>query len=167
MTPPKGQSILALLAFLALSAIVATGGSLATIRFVGDWYADAQKAPWNPPDAVFGPVWTVLYALMAVAAWLVWRHRDHDGGRPALVLYGVQLALNAAWTPTFFAGYPVLGATALWLALAIIVLLDIAVFVTMVSFVKVHRWAGWLLLPYLAWVLFATTLNLAVAVLNP
>ena len=86
--------------------------------------------------------------------------------RPALAAYVVQLALNAIWTPLFFGLYPVIGVTALWLALAVILALDVMVLVTMLRFWPVRRLASWLLVPYWAWVLFATTLNAALAVLN-
>jgi tryptophan-rich sensory protein len=160
------RSALVLAAFLAISFGVAAIGSIATFQNVQGWYADADKAPWNPPNELFGPAWTVLYTLMSVAAWLVWREREHADVRVPLRTYVVQLALNAIWTPVFFGLYPVIGAPALWIALGIIVLLDVAVLVTMLRFWRVSRVAAWLLVPYWAWVLFATTLNAALAALN-
>lgn len=155
-----------LVAQLAIVAAVALLGSTSTIQNVDGWYADAAKAPWNPPPWIFGPVWTVLYTLMAVAMWRVWRRRsDLDVRRPA-ALYVAQLVLNAIWTPVFFGLYPVLGTPALWIAFGIIVALDVVVVLTFIAFLKVDRAAGWLLLPYLLWVLFATTLNAGVALLN-
>jgi benzodiazapine receptor len=168
-TPPAtstGRSILALVLFLAISFAVAALGSTATAGNVDGWYADADKASWNPPSWVFAPAWTLLYTLMSVAAWLVWRRRDRVRVRPALTLYVVQLVLNALWTPVFFGLYPALGAPALWIALVIILALDGAVLLTMLSFWRVSRLAAWLLVPYWAWVLFATTLNWALAALN-
>ncbi|GAB3408289.1 tryptophan-rich sensory protein [Schumannella luteola] len=162
-----------LVVFLAISFAVAALGSLATLQNVQGWYADADKAFWTPPNAVFGPVWTVLYSLMSVAAWLVWLRRDRDGepgrrlARRALGAYVAQLVLNAVWTPVFFGLYPFAGPAALWIGLAIIVLLDAAVLVTMLRFWPVRRLAALLLIPYWAWVLYATTLNAALAVLNP
>jgi tryptophan-rich sensory protein len=103
---------------------------------------------------------------MAVAAWLVWRRRDETDVRRPLTLYVIQLVLNSIWTPVFFALYPVIGAPALWMALVLIVALDVIVLVTMIAFWRVSRPAAWLLVPYWAWLLFATTLNAAVAVLN-
>ena len=165
------RSIAVLVGFLALSFVVAAGGSLATIANVEGWYAEAEKAPWSPPNWVFGPVWTVLYALMAVAAWLVWREgseRRAAGGavRRALAIYAGQLALNAIWTPIFFALYPTIGGAALWAALAVIIALDVAVPLTILAFRPISRLAALLLVPYWLWVLFATTLNWAVATLN-
>jgi len=160
------KSALVLVAFLAISFAVAALGSTATAGNVEGWYADAEKAPWNPPNWLFGPAWTLFYTLMSVAAWLVWRQRDRLGVRPALTLYVVQLVLNAVWTPVFFGLYPSIGAPALWIALVIILALDVAVLLTMLSFWRVSKVAAWLLVPYWAWVLFATTLNWALAALN-
>jgi translocator protein len=161
-----GKALLMLLGFLAISFAVAAFGSLSTISNVDGWYADAEKPFWNPPNFVFGPVWTVLYTLMSVAAWLVWLRRDQPGARAALWTYVAQLVLNAIWTPVFFGAYPVLGPAALWIALAILVALDVAVLLTMLRFWRLSRAAAWLLVPYWAWVLFATTLNAGLAVLN-
>ncbi len=167
--PATGRSILALVAFLAIAFAVAALGSVATIQNVEGWYATADTASWTPPDAVFGPVWTTLYVLMSVAAWLVWREhaRGVAGARRALVAYVVQLVLNAIWTPVFFGLYPVIGVSALWAGLVIIVALDVAVLVTMLRFWPVRRLAAVLLIPYWAWVLYATTLNAALAIMNP
>jgi len=164
--PPTGRSVLALVAFLLIAYAVAALGAISTIAQVDGWYAHAQKAFWTPPNAVFGPVWTVLYALMSVAAWLVWRTPASPARRRALLLYVVQLVLNALWTPVFFGLYPLAGAVSWWIALAIIVALDVLVLVTMIRFWAVRRVAAVLLIPYWAWVLYATTLNAAVAVLN-
>ena len=115
---------LVLIGLLALAFAVAAGGSLATIANVEGWYSEAEKAPWSPPNWVFAPVWTVLYTLMSIAAWLVWRKADAGDDtrrreRPALMLYFAQLALNAIWTPIFFGLYPTMGVAALWLALGL------------------------------------------------
>jgi tryptophan-rich sensory protein len=156
-------SIFVLLASIALATGIGLLGSLATMSHVEGWYADADTAPWSPPDIVFGPVWTALYLMMAVAAWLVWRRRQDGEVRPALVAYIVQLALNAAWTPVFFALYPVLGVPALWLAFGIIVVLIAAVIFTILRFWPISRLASVLLVPYLAWLIFASSLNVWVA----
>jgi len=155
----------ALIVFLALSCAVAAIGVIATLPNIPGWYASAEKPAWTPPNAVFGPAWTVLYALIAVAAWLVWR-AGPPARRPAMVAYGVQLGLNLVWTPVFFAGYPVLGAAALWIGLGIIIALDLAIIAQIALSARLSRLAAWLLAPYLAWCLFATTLNAGVAVLN-
>jgi len=162
----KLKSVAVLIVFLAINAGVAALGSIATADNVDGWYADAEKAPWNPPNWLFGPAWTLLYTLIAVAAWLIWRERKRTDVRRPLALYVAQLVLNAIWTPVFFGLYPVIGAPALWIALVIILALDVMVVVTMIRFHPVRRAAAWLLVPYLAWITFATTLNAALAILN-
>ncbi|MEQ1751937.1 MAG: TspO/MBR family protein [Prosthecobacter sp.] len=124
----------------------------------GVWYAALQKPSWNPPSWLFGPAWTLLYTLMAVAAWLVWKRVGFS--RP-LGFFFVQLALNAAWTPIFF------GAHQLGWALIEIVVMWIAILLTLLSFRRVSTTAGWLLVPYLAWVSFASFLNFTLWRLNP
>lgn len=126
----------------------------------GDWYAGLTKPAWNPPSWVFGPVWTALYTMMAVAAWLVWQRSAGGVRRLALGLFLAQLVLNAAWTPLFF-GLHLLG-----VALAEMLLLWVAIAATIIAFHRVHRLAAWLLVPYLAWVSFAAFLNLALWRLN-
>jgi translocator protein len=162
----RWKSALVLIAFLAIAYAVAALGSIATITQVEGWYADAAKVPWNPPNELFGPAWTVLYTLMAVAAWLVWRERNDADVRRPLTLYVVQLVLNALWTPVFFGLYPLIGVSALWLAFAIILAMDLFVLLTMIAFWRVRRAAAVLLIPYWAWILFATTLNAGIAVLQ-
>ncbi|MFF2348125.1 TspO/MBR family protein [Pseudarthrobacter sp. NPDC058119] len=151
--------------FLLASLLVAALGGLASAANVTGWYAAADKAPWSPPNGVFGPVWTSLYAAMALAAWLVWRRRS-DGTRQAMVVYGIQLVLNLAWTPAFFALYPALGTAALWLGMAIILALIAAVAVTVLHFGPISPMAGLLLLPYISWLVFAASLNWWAAVHN-
>jgi tryptophan-rich sensory protein len=166
----SGSQVIALILFLGASALVAALGGLATANNVNGWYATADKAPWSPPNWVFGPVWTVLYTAMAVAAWLVWRSHAEESRtlnkRAALTAYSVQLGLNLLWTPVFFALYPALGTPALWIAFVIIVALAVAVAVTVVLFGPISRTAGLLMLPYLSWVVFASSLNLWAALHN-
>ncbi len=117
-----------------------------------DYYRRLRKPGWAPPPWLFGPAWTLLYTLMGIAAWLVARRGD-AGARPALGLWWTQLALNAAWTPIFF------GLRRPGLALVEIVATWAAILATVVAFVRQRGPAGPLLLPYLAWVGFATALN--------
>ncbi|MBN8458580.1 MAG: tryptophan-rich sensory protein [Verrucomicrobia bacterium] len=126
----------------------------------GEGYEMLEKPAWNPPAWVFGPVWTVLYLLMAVAAWLVWKHGGWSANRRPLGFYLTQLTLNAAWTPAFF------GLQNPGLALAVIVLLLAAIVATLKTFSAVHRTAAGLLVPYLLWVNFATVLNLTLWFMN-
>ena len=146
------------LGLLGAPFLVALLGSRLTIPNLGGWYRRLDKPAWNPPDRVFGPVWTVLYLLMGVAAVRVWRARR--AGRdvhPALALYGVQLGLNLAWSWLFF------DRRRLDLALADFAALDVAIAGTAVAFGRVRPDAGLLLVPYLAWSAFATVLNAEIA----
>lgn len=142
---------------LALSALVATVGGLAGGAGVRTWYLALERPPLSPPGWVFGPVWTVLYTLMAVAAWRVWRRVGVDR---AVVLYLAQLVVNAAWSGLFF------GLRRMDLALVDIVALDALVIATIVTFARRDRVAAWMLAPYLAWISFATYLNAAFLALN-
>jgi translocator protein len=126
----------------------------------GGWYAELIKPSWNPPGWVFGPVWTALYAMMAVAAWLVWLRGGWAVQRRALMLYLLQWVLNALWTPLFF------GLHSPGLAFVGIILLVAAVFVTLTAFWRVRRCAGLLLVPYALWVSFAAVLNFAIWRMN-
>lgn len=126
----------------------------------GDWYASLEKPSWNPPSWVFGPVWSLLYTLMAVATWLVWRQGGWAARRMELSCYGVQLLFNAAWTPLFF------GLHRPGLALVNIVLLNAAVAVTIAAFFKTSRTAAWLMIPYQLWLAFAAVLNATLWWLN-
>ncbi len=136
-------------------------GSFATAAKIPTWYATVVKPTWNPPNWVFAPVWTTLYILMAVAAWMVWTRREQLGARLALALFGVQLALNTLWSFLFF-GMENPGA-----AMAEIVLLWLAIAATILTFRRISMPAAWLLAPYLAWVSFASCLNFAIWQLNP
>ncbi|GAA3063638.1 MULTISPECIES: TspO/MBR family protein [Actinomycetes] len=164
--PDLPAQILALLVLLALPMGVGFLGSALTSDQVDGWYAQADVAPWNPPNWVFGPVWTVLYLTMGLAAWLVWRERAAPGRPRALGLFALQLVLNGLWTPIFFGAYPLWGSAALWLAFAVIVAMIAAVVATILAFRRVRGFAAALLLPYLAWILYASTLNLSIAVMN-
>lgn len=161
------QVVVAGLLLVAVAAIAA-GGSLATAPNVDGWYADADKVPWNPPGWVFGPAWTVLYLLIAISGFLIWR-RVAAAGRAwdrSLALFVGQLALNAAWTPVFFAGYPVMGEAAWWAALVIMAALIACVVVIIVREIRRARTAALLFVPYLAWLVFAATLNVGIIALN-
>lgn len=153
--------LIALAFFMALSLGIGALGAAVVATSVDTWYADLAKPSFTPPDQLFGPVWTALYVLMAVAAWRVWRAADRDTRRGPLTLFALQLALTLGWTVVFF-GLQKIGA-----AVATIVVLDVGVVVTTLAFRPIDRWAGLLMLPYLAWVVFATVLNIAIWRLNP
>ncbi|MBM3357182.1 MAG: tryptophan-rich sensory protein [Betaproteobacteria bacterium] len=149
--------MLALAAWVALSFAAAAPG----IAWPpGEWYAQLAKPAWTPPNWVFGPVWTALYAMMGVAAWRVWRRGGFAKARGALPLFLAQLALNAAWTPAFF-GLHLPG-----VAFAIIAVLWLAIAATARAFLRHDRVASLLLLPYLVWVSYAAALNLALWRMN-
>jgi len=155
----RSKGLLGLASWSLLVFATAAIGAFASAG-AGDFYQSLQLPAWAPPASVFGPVWTVLYALMAWAAWLVWR-TGADGRQRALALFIVQLALNALWSWLFFGFH--LGA----LALADIVLLWVLIVGTLIVFWKIRPLSGALLLPYLLWVSFAAALNLVVWQLNP
>ena len=155
--PTTGRrSWLALAGFAAAVFVAAAIGGLG-VQGTTDEYASLQQPSWAPPSWLFGPVWSALYALIAVAGWLVWRR---VGFSPALWAWTAQLVLNAIWTPLFF------GAGQYGLAFAEIVLMWLAIGVTVVLFARVSRVATALMLPYWAWVTFAAALNLSIWQLN-
>ncbi|MFG1885295.1 TspO/MBR family protein [Micromonospora sp. NPDC049102] len=155
--PASGRrSRWALAGFAAAVFVAAAIGGLG-VRGTTDEYASLRQPDWAPPSWLFGPVWTVLYALIAVAGWLAWRR---VGFSPALWAWTAQLVLNAIWTPLFF------GAGRYGLAFAEIVVMWLAIGLTVVLFARVSRVAAALLLPYWAWVTFAAALNLSIWRLN-
>jgi len=149
-----------LAAWLALTFVAAAVGAAASIQ-AKSFYAQLVRPDWAPPAFVFGPVWTVLYLLMGIAAWLVWRQTGLAGARGALSLYLLQLVLNALWSWLFFGWH--LGAA----AFADVVLLGVFIAWTAAAFRRVSILAAGLLLPYLFWVCFAALLNYSIWQLNP
>jgi tryptophan-rich sensory protein len=156
----KQKQILGLVGWLIVSFIAAAIGGAASIQ-AGPFYADLARPDWAPPGSVFGPVWTLLYALMGIAAWLIWRVGGFRAAKSALTLFLVQLAFNALWSWLFF-GWRRGG-----LAFADILVLWVLIVATVVAFWRIRPLAGALLVPYLLWVSFATALNYAVWQLNP
>ena len=155
-----GRQALALFAFVAICLAIGAIGGAVTSTSVGTWYQLLHKPPFNPPDWIFGPVWTVLYIAMAVAAWRVWRRLGLGGARHALPLFAIQLLLNLAWTILFF-GFQQIG-----MAMVEIVVLFEFIFVTAVAFWRTDSAAGLLFVPYLGWVGFAALLNASLWRLN-
>lgn len=149
-----------LLALLLACMLVAGAGGVVTAGAVRTWYPSLRKPSWNPPSWLFGPVWSVLYLMMAFAAWLVWRARDAGDVTSALGLFGMQLALNLSWSVLFF------GLRRPAWALGEIVLLWLSIAATIAAFWNHDPIAGALLLPYLVWVTFAGVLNGAIFRLN-
>jgi benzodiazapine receptor len=158
MSVSRTRDVLGLSAFVVLSFGTAALGGIAAAGAFPSWYPTLDKPSWTPPVFVFGPTWTLLYALIAGAGWLAWR-RSHSRRGPLLFL--LQLALNLAWPWLFFA------ARRLDLAFAVLTLLWITVLALILVSRRVSRLAGLLLLPYLAWLSFAWALNLAIWRMNP
>ena len=154
---PRKHPWLALVILVMACFAVAGLGGLATTPNIPTWYAGLTKPSWTPPGWLFGPVWSVLYLSMAVAAWLVWRKGN---AVMTLVLFAVQLAFNAAWSWLFF------GLHSPGLGFADIVLLWAAIVATTIAFWRRSLVAGLLFVPYLAWVSFASVLNFAIWRLN-
>jgi benzodiazapine receptor len=151
---------LALLLWLTLAFITAAIGAIASVS-AASFYAELVRPSWAPPAWLFGPMWSTLYTLMGVSAWLVWRDRGFAGARGVLTLFIAQLAVNALWSWLFFAWRQ--GA---W-SFAEIILLWVMILATLISFYRINRLAGWLLVPYLAWVTLATALTYSVWRANP
>lgn len=149
----KPSRFLALLGFLAASFAAGGLGSAATATSVSTWYRGLNKPAWNPPGWIFGPVWTLLYILMAIAAWRVWRQSEGTAARVTLLWFGVQLALNALWSVLFF------GLQRPGLAFAEVIVFWAILVGLLVRFWRADRIAGALWSPYVAWVSFATVLN--------
>ena len=154
------QQIAGLVGWVAVTALAAALGTAASIEAPA-FYAQLQRPTWAPPAGWFGPVWTTLFVLMAIAAWRVWRVGGFAPARRALTLYLAQLGLNALWSWLFFGWHR--GA----LAMVDIVVLWLLIVATMRAFAGHDRVAAWLLAPYLAWVSFAAALNFAVWRMNP
>lgn len=148
-----------LIAFVICFSAAALGG-IVTGPAIGDWYPTLAKPAWQPPNWLFGPVWTVLYAMMAVSAWLIWKPIGFKATAVPLSLFAIQLALNVAWSWIFF------GLRRPDLACLEIVVLWLAIVATMFAFFGRSQLAGWLLVPYLAWVTFAAVLNFTIWRLN-
>jgi len=146
----RTRAALALVAWLGVCFAAAAFGGL---FMPGEWYVTLRKPTWNPPGWIFGPVWTALYTMMAIAAWLVWKRGGFKVQRVALSFFLLQLLLNALWSPLFFGlhnpGFAFVDIVLLWLALL----------ATLIQFLRVSVLAGSLLVPYLAWVTFASLLN--------
>ena len=157
---PMSKQIAGLIGWLVVTFVAAALGAVASAN-AGAFYQHLNRPGWAPPAWLFGPVWSVLYVLIGIAAWLVWRERGFRGAGTALSLFLLQLAANALWTWLFFTWRQ--GA----LAFGEILLLWVLILSTIVTFWRVRPLAGALLLPYLAWVTFASVLTFATWQLNP
>jgi benzodiazapine receptor len=151
---------IALTVFICACLGAAAFGAAFTRTGLVEWYPTLRKPPWNPPAWIFGPVWTALYLMMAIAGWLIWLDRDISAVGVALGLFLLQLILNALWTGIFFGlsdpGGAFIEIVALWIAIT----------ATTFQFAQIRPAAAWMLIPYLAWVTFAATLNFTIWRLN-
>ncbi|MFO8008577.1 MAG: TspO/MBR family protein [Candidatus Brocadiia bacterium] len=152
--------MLALVVCLVVVFAVAGLGSLGMGDALREWYPALRKPAWTPPRRLFGPAWTTLYLMMAVAAWLVWWRGGREGRRRPLELFGLQLVLNGLWTPIFFGLHSIAG------GMVVIAMLWCAILATMVAFWSRVPLAGALLVPYQLWVTYAAALNAAIWHLN-
>ena len=159
--PRNATEWLALVVFVVGSLAAGLLGSIATYPNIPTWYAALARPPLSTPNWVFGPVWTTLYILMGIAAFLVWQRRDHPAARRGLALFGVQLVLNVLWSWLFF------GVHSIGLAFVCVVALWLAILGTIERFYRVRPVAAYLLVPYIAWTTFATYLTGAYWYLNP
>lgn len=155
------QKWAALLGFVVLAQVVGGIGAISTTSKIPTWYAELIKPAFNPPNWVFGPVWTILFLLMGIASFLIWQsdasiHEKRD----AFAAYGMQLLLNVLWSVIFF------GLQSPGVAFGEIIALWLAIAVTIKEFSKIYRPAAWLMAPYLAWVSFAAFLNFSIWILN-
>ncbi|HEY1602236.1 MAG TPA: TspO/MBR family protein [Pirellulales bacterium] len=154
------REALGLVVSLAVCFAAAGIGGALTATSLTDWYLGLAKPSWNPPNWIFGPVWTMLYILMAIAAWLVWRAEGWRSAALPLTVFAIQLVLNVAWSGLFFALQNPAA------AFGEVLLLWLAIAATVFLFCGIDRVAAALLAPYLTWVSFAAVLNFAVWQLN-
>jgi translocator protein len=155
------RSLVRLLLCLALCIGVGLAAGMVTAPEFTTWYPLLEKPSWTPSNSAFPVVWNLPYAMMGVSLWLLWnRARDSQAARKAIALFLLQLALNAAWSPVFFLLHRPVE------ALVVIALLVICIAATIAFAFKAQRTAGWLLVPYLAWVTYVTTLNAGIVALN-
>lgn len=158
---PRGLQWSALIISIAITLAIGFTASYFTRPEIPGWYAGLQKPSFSPPNWLFGPVWTTLYILIGIAAYLVWQRRDGSTAYSnARNIYIVQLALNFSWSIVFFGLHQMLG------AFVVIILLLISIIGCMVYFSRFSKTAAWLLVPYLLWVSFASVLNFSIYLLN-
>lgn len=159
--PPKGRlNWLVLIGLILINVLIGALGSVFVSSSVNTWYADLIKLPIAPPAWLFAPVWSALYLMMAIAAWLTWRRASFKDARFAYMAYGLQLILNLLWTALFF------GLRNPLLAFVDILVLTVTVRVTQLAFSSISPLAGHLMLPYVIWLVFASILNAGILVLN-
>jgi len=156
----KKINIIELIISIALAQAAGIIGSLFTFSGIKNWYAFLEKPFWSPPNWIFGPVWITLFTLMGIASYMIWQRKNVPDAKPVLKLYGLHLIVNALWSILFF------GLRSPLLALVDIVILLALIVIIMSRFYKIYKPSGFILIPYLAWVSFASILNAAILCLN-
>lgn len=154
------MKLIKFIAALAMSFAAGAVGSLATIPNIPTWYAALEKPFFNPPNWVFGPVWTVLYLLIGISFYLIWTAKTKQSKQTQYILFGIQVFLNGLWSLVFFGWH--LPA----LAFVVIVFLLATIMTMIITYQKISATAAYLLLPYAAWITFASCLNIAIIMLN-
>jgi tryptophan-rich sensory protein len=152
--------LLPLLISILIALLAGFIGSFFTTSSISTWYAFINKPFFSPPNWIFAPVWSFLYILMGISAFLIWQKRDNSKIKPAMIFYGIQLVLNTLWSIIFF------GMHNPGLALLEILILWVFISITLIEFYRINKTAGLLFIPYLLWVSFASILNYAIWILN-
>lgn len=153
--------LLKLAASIIICQLAGVIGSFFTSPKIDTWYAELSKPFFNPPSSVFAPVWTIIFILMGISVYLVWRRGiDYPGVRPAMIIFSLHLVLNVAWSAVFFGAESLIG------GFVVIIFLWFSIFVTMIRFYDISKKAGLLFIPYILWVTFAAILNLWIWYLN-
>lgn len=153
------SNLLKLIIAIAIPLLIGYSSSFFTVSEIGGWYQTIKKPTWNPPNWIFGPVWTTLYVLMGISLYLIWRSSTLQKG-PAIILFSLQLVLNFFWSFIFFKQHQV------GFAFAEILVLWCLILLTIFAFARINKPAAWLLVPYISWVSFAAILNFTIWQLN-
>ncbi len=159
-TLSRARQIIGIVIAILVCFSAAGLGGMATTAGLKDWYPALEKPAWNPPDWIFGPVWTVLYLMMAISVWMIWRQVGFERGKKPLLIFAVQLVLNTFWSLLFF------GMRQPGWAFAEIILLWLAIGLTIALFAKHSKPAAILMMPYWMWVSFAAVLNYTIWSMN-
>lgn len=160
-SPTSSSKILPLSLSVIITLSIGGVASFFTIPQIKRWYIFLQKPVFNPPNWLFGPVWTILYIMIGISAYLIWiDKRDHVSFIKARTIYIIQLVFNFSWSIVFFGMHQIL------IALIVIVLLWVSIVINIKAFSKINKLAAWLLVPYLLWVSFASLLNFYICILN-
>jgi benzodiazapine receptor len=154
------KSVVKLIISIVICQLAGAVGAIFTSAAIPDWYAGLNKPSFNPPNWLFGPVWTLLYLLMGVAVYLVWGQKNSGGRNTALIFFAIQLGLNVLWSIIFF------GLRSPAMALGEILVLALFIVLTIIKFFPISKVSAYLLIPYLLWVGFASILNFYIVKLN-